>query len=137
MFNKRKILRSIWPIQLILTICLISNVAAEEKWSSIFKFEKNGNEIFLLNEPPVILDSSIRVWVLTNFPSSNFSMIEYLEYDCNESKIKPLERQVYKNLMGKGSTLDLKTKGKGEWRYAMPNSPAEQIRKSLCSAFEK
>ena len=135
MSNPQKAYPPIWLTQLIFVICLISNAAAEEKWQLVYSNKDKGNEMYLLNEAPVILDSSIRVWVLTNSPITGYSIVEYLEYDCNEPRVKSLDLHAYKGLMGEGTSLEYINKNKGEWKYAMPSSPGDEIRKALCKAL--
>lgn len=76
-----------------------------------------------------------KLWILIDLPSiqSNNakSQKEYIEYDCNDERMKILQINYFSELKGEGVSVETDT-DEWAWRYIMPNTIDLMILNRIC-----
>ena len=91
-------------MRLLPLILLIGSCAASAEWQLLSK-QINGRDLYIDPDTVQKIGTKRRAWILENFAEKEdevLSTLSFVEFDCNEKKIRLLQQDWYTEERGSG-----------------------------------
>jgi hypothetical protein len=121
-------------MRLLPLILLIGSCAASAEWQLLSK-QINGRDLYIDPDTVQKIGTKRRAWILENFAEKEdevLSTLSFVEFDCNEKKIRLLQQDWYTEERGSGKQITPEGLTESAWKYPVPKTAIYYAMQGVC-----